>query len=62
MEPTDDELNEHEGSESEMEDEDHVNKGNEEEDELAMFTRDGVGKLADDVTSKPKFHTPNKAT
>ena len=62
MEPTDDELNEHEGSESEMEDEDHLNKGNEEEDELAMFTRDGVGKLADDVTSKPKFHNANKAT
>ena len=62
MEPTDDELNEHEGSESEMEDEDHINKGNEEEDELAMFTRDGVGKLADDITSKPKFQNANKAT
>ena len=37
-----------------MEDEDYMNKGNEEEDELAIFTKDGVGKLADDVTNKPK--------
>ena len=38
-----------------MEDGDHLNGADEAEDELAMFTRDGVQKLADDVTAKPKF-------
>ena len=45
-----------------MEDGDLMNRGNEEEDELAMFTRDGVGKLADDVTKKPVLPHPDEET